>query len=115
MPRPPVPAPSTAPSSPPGWPSTRAPGPGSTRPSASTPSDLPDGIDRSWYVRPTLFAGVDNGMGIAREEIFGPELSVIRYRDEDDAVRIANDSDELGREGLDEFLDTEAISVAPAP
>jgi acyl-CoA reductase-like NAD-dependent aldehyde dehydrogenase len=53
----------------------------------------PDGVDRGWYVRPTLFADVDNGMRIAREEIFGPVLSVIPYGDEDDAVRLANDSD----------------------
>jgi len=53
----------------------------------------PDGLDTGWYVRPTVFAGVDNGMRIAREEIFGPVLSVIPYEDEDDAVRIANDSD----------------------
>jgi acyl-CoA reductase-like NAD-dependent aldehyde dehydrogenase len=129
-------------------------------------ADLPDGVVRGWYVRPTLFADVDNGMRIAREEIFGPVLSVIPYRHEDDAVRIANDSDyglsgsvwtadldrglavarrvragtygvnqpysmdpaapfggvkasgfghELGPEGLDEFLDTKAISVAAAP
>ncbi len=54
---------------------------------------MPDGLDTGWYVRPTLFAGVDNGMRIAREEIFGPVLCVIPYADEDDAVRIANDSD----------------------
>jgi len=54
---------------------------------------LPDGLDTGWYVRPTLFASVDNGMRIAREEIFGPVLCVIPYDDEDDAVRIANDSD----------------------
>jgi acyl-CoA reductase-like NAD-dependent aldehyde dehydrogenase len=127
-------------------------------------TDLPDGVERGWYVRPTLFDGVDNGMRIAREEIFGPVLSVIPYRDEDEAVRIANDSDyglsgsvwtadtdrglgvarrvrtgtfgvnqpysmdpaapfggvkasgfgrELGPEGLDEFLDVKAISIAP--
>ncbi len=124
---------------------------------------LPAGVERGWYVRPTLFADVDNGMRIAREEIFGPVLGVIAYRDEDEAVRLANDSDyglsgsvwtadvdrglavarrvrtgtfgvnqpysmdpaapfggvkasgfgrELGPEGLDEFLDVKAISVA---
>jgi aldehyde dehydrogenase (NAD+) len=54
---------------------------------------MPDGLDRGWYVRPTVFADVDNGMRIAQEEIFGPVLSVIPYDDVDDAVRIANDSD----------------------
>jgi acyl-CoA reductase-like NAD-dependent aldehyde dehydrogenase len=129
-------------------------------------TDLPDGVDRGWYVRPTLFADVGNDMRIAREEIFGPVLSVIPYREADEAVRLANDSDyglsgsvwtadldrglavargvrtgtfgvnqpysmdplapfggvkasgfgrEFGAEGLDEFLDTKAISMAPAP
>ncbi|TMR25472.1 aldehyde dehydrogenase [Nonomuraea turkmeniaca] len=49
--------------------------------------------DRGWYVSPTVFAGVNNDMRIAREEIFGPVLAVIPYEDEADAVRIANDSD----------------------
>ncbi len=49
--------------------------------------------ERGWYVRPTLFADATNEMRIAREEIFGPVLTVLRYRDEDDAIRIANDSD----------------------
>jgi aldehyde dehydrogenase (NAD+) len=49
--------------------------------------------DRGWYVTPTVFAGVTNDMRIAREEIFGPVLSVIPYEDEADAVRIANDSE----------------------
>jgi betaine-aldehyde dehydrogenase len=53
----------------------------------------PEGLDRGWYVRPTLFADVDNTMRIAREEIFGPVLVVIPYDDEEEAVRIANDSD----------------------
>ncbi len=53
----------------------------------------PDGLDRGWYVRPTIFAGVDNTMRIAQEEIFGPVLSVIAYDDVADAVRIANDSE----------------------
>ena len=49
--------------------------------------------DRGWYVRPTLFAEATNDMTIAREEIFGPVLAVIKYTDERDAIRIANDSD----------------------
>lgn len=56
-------------------------------------SALPDGVDRGWYVRPTLFADADNSMRIAREEIFGPVLTVIPYRDEAEAIAIANDSD----------------------
>ena len=54
---------------------------------------LPDEVDRGWYVRPTVFADVDNGMRIAREEIFGPVVCVIAYEDEDDAVALANDSE----------------------
>ena len=124
----------------------------------------PDGLDQGWYVQPTLFADVDNAMRIAQEEIFGPVLSVIPYADDEDAVRIANDSDyglsgsvwtqdakrgmavasrvrtgtfginqpysmdpaapfggvkasgfgrELGREGLEAYLDVKSISVAP--
>jgi acyl-CoA reductase-like NAD-dependent aldehyde dehydrogenase len=126
---------------------------------------LPDGLDRGWYVAPTLFADVDNRMRIAQEEIFGPVLSVIPYDDDDDAVRIADDSDyglsgsvwtadverglglarrirtgsfgvnqpysmdpaapfggvkasgigrEMGREGLDGYLELKSISVAPS-
>jgi acyl-CoA reductase-like NAD-dependent aldehyde dehydrogenase len=48
---------------------------------------------RGWYVRPTLFTDATNDMRIAREEIFGPVLTVLTYRDEEDAIRIANDSD----------------------
>ncbi|CAN5197751.1 aldehyde dehydrogenase [soil metagenome] len=54
---------------------------------------MPDGLDKGWYVRPTIFADVDNQMRIAQEEIFGPVLSVLPYDDVDDAVRIANESD----------------------
>ena len=53
----------------------------------------PAGLRTGWYVEPTVFADVDNGMRIAREEIFGPVVAVIPYEDEADAVRIANDSD----------------------
>jgi acyl-CoA reductase-like NAD-dependent aldehyde dehydrogenase len=49
--------------------------------------------ERGWYVQPTLFVDATNDMRIAREEIFGPVLTVLRYRDEDDAIRIANESD----------------------
>ena len=52
----------------------------------------PDGMNRGFYVRPTVFAGVDNAMTIAREEIFGPVLCVMPYQDEADAIRIANDT-----------------------
>lgn len=52
----------------------------------------PEGIDKGYFVKPTVFANVDNEMTIAREEIFGPVLSIIPYEDEDDAVRIANDT-----------------------
>jgi aldehyde dehydrogenase (NAD+) len=53
----------------------------------------PQGLERGWYVRPTVFADVSNEMRIAQEEIFGPVLAVIPYDTVDDAVRIANDSD----------------------
>ncbi|KQV27509.1 aldehyde dehydrogenase [Rhizobium sp. Root1203] len=52
----------------------------------------PEGLERGWFVRPTVFAGVTNEMRIAREEIFGPVLCVIPYRDEEQAVAIANDT-----------------------
>jgi aldehyde dehydrogenase (NAD+) len=52
----------------------------------------PAGLDRGFYVEPTLFADVDNSMRIAQEEIFGPVLVVIPFDDDDDAVAIANDS-----------------------
>ncbi|HVT67563.1 MAG TPA: aldehyde dehydrogenase [Trebonia sp.] len=52
----------------------------------------PKDLDRGWYVEPTVFGGVDNSSVIAQEEIFGPVLSVIPAADEEDAVRIANDT-----------------------
>ena len=59
----------------------------------ATGGGRPAGLARGWYVEPTVFVDVDNHMRIAREEIFGPVISVIPYDDEADAVRIANDSD----------------------
>lgn len=55
-------------------------------------AEAPARFDRGFWVDPTLFTDVDNSMTIAQEEIFGPVLAVIPYDDEDDAVRIANDS-----------------------
>jgi acyl-CoA reductase-like NAD-dependent aldehyde dehydrogenase len=52
----------------------------------------PQGLNRGYFVEPTLFADVDSGMTIAQEEIFGPVVSVIPYTDVADAIRIANDS-----------------------
>ncbi len=55
-------------------------------------ADPPKGLDRGFYVRPTVFAGVTTHMAIAREEIFGPVLCIMAYDGEDDAVGIANDT-----------------------
>ena len=56
-------------------------------------SDLPDDIEKGFFIKPTIFANVKNNMTIAKEEIFGPVLSIIGYEDENDAIAIANDSD----------------------
>jgi aldehyde dehydrogenase (NAD+) len=55
-------------------------------------TEPPEGLDRGFFVRPSVFSEVDPGMIIAQEEIFGPVLAIQPYEDEDDAVRIANDS-----------------------
>jgi aldehyde dehydrogenase (NAD+) len=52
--------------------------------------DAPE-CGEGWFVQPTIFTGVRNDMRIAQEEVFGPVLSIIRFKDEEDAVRIAND------------------------
>jgi aldehyde dehydrogenase (NAD+) len=52
----------------------------------------PEGVNKGYYVRPTIFANVTNDMTIAREEIFGPVLAILPYKDEEDAVAIANDT-----------------------
>jgi aldehyde dehydrogenase (NAD+) len=53
----------------------------------------PDGLPEGWFVRPTIFTGVTNAMRIAREEIFGPVLSIIAYDGDEQAIAIANDTD----------------------
>jgi aldehyde dehydrogenase (NAD+) len=55
-------------------------------------ADAPEGLDRGYYVQPTIFADVSPDMTIAREEIFGPVLSIMPYDSEDEAVQIANDT-----------------------
>ena len=52
----------------------------------------PEGVSKGFFARPTVFSDVRNDMTIAREEIFGPVLCILPYEDEEDAVRIANDS-----------------------
>ena len=72
----------------------------------------PDGLSEGYYVRPTVFANVDNNMEVARTEIFGPVLVIIGYDDVDDAVAIANDT-EYGLAGYVSGDDTDAVrSVA---
>jgi acyl-CoA reductase-like NAD-dependent aldehyde dehydrogenase len=55
-------------------------------------ADQPEGLPGGYFVKPTIFGKVKNSMAIAQEEIFGPVLSIIAYQDEEEAVRIANDS-----------------------
>lgn len=72
----------------------------------------PSQFEKGYYVEPTLFADVDNSMSIAREEIFGPVLVVIPFDDDDDAVRIANDSPYGLGVGVTSASEERAISVA---
>jgi geranial dehydrogenase len=65
---------------------------GKTEGKVITGGGRPKGVQRGWFVEPTVFADVSNSAVIAQEEIFGPVLSIIRYRDDDEAIRIANDS-----------------------
>jgi aldehyde dehydrogenase (NAD+) len=58
----------------------------------ATGGGRPAGLNRGYYFEPTLFANVDNSMAVAQEEIFGPVISLTAAADEEDAIRIANDS-----------------------
>jgi aldehyde dehydrogenase (NAD+) len=72
----------------------------------------PAHLEKGYFVEPTLFADVDNSMTIAREEIFGPVLVLIPFRDEEDAIRIANDS-EYGLSGaVTSASEERALAVA---
>lgn len=74
--------------------------------------EVPAGLEKGYYVTPTVFADVDNSMRIAQEEIFGPVLVVIAYEDEDDAVRIANDSEYGLSGGVWSADDGHALEIA---
>jgi aldehyde dehydrogenase (NAD+) len=69
---------------------------------------LPEGVNKGFYVRPTIFADVSNDMTIAREEIFGPVLTILGAKDEADAVRIANDTPY----GLAGFVSAPTVEIA---
>ncbi|MFA0810593.1 aldehyde dehydrogenase family protein [Microbulbifer epialgicus] len=56
-------------------------------------TEAPEGLEKGFYVKPTVFADVHNDMGIAREEIFGPVTCLIPYKDMDEAISIANDTE----------------------
>jgi aldehyde dehydrogenase (NAD+) len=72
----------------------------------------PEGLNQGYFVKPTVFANVSNDMTIAKEEIFGPVLCILPYKDEDDAVQIANDTP-YGLSGYVSSEDPEhALSVA---
>jgi aldehyde dehydrogenase (NAD+) len=71
----------------------------------------PDGLETGYYVKPTVFSNVSNEMTISREEIFGPVLCILPYDDDDDAVRIANDT-EYGLSGYVSGEPAHAQSVA---
>ncbi len=75
-------------------------------------AEAPDGLDRGYFVRPTVFSEVTPEMTIAREEIFGPVLAIQPYEDVDDAVRIANDSDYGLAGGVWAGDEEQAIAVA---
>lgn len=68
----------------------------------------PEGLDKGYYVKPTIFSHVTTDMTIAREEIFGPVLSIIGYQDEADAIRIANDT----RYGLSGYVSSADLDRA---
>jgi aldehyde dehydrogenase (NAD+) len=73
---------------------------------------VPEHLEKGYYVEPTVFMDVTNDMTIAREEIFGPVLAVIAYDDEEEAIRIANDSDYGLSAGVWSADDERALAVA---
>ncbi len=74
-------------------------------------ADRPDGVRSGYFIAPTIFSNVSNDMTIAREEIFGPVLSIIAYDTVDNAIEIANDSP-YGLSGYVQGEHQEAVEVA---
>ena len=72
----------------------------------------PAHLDKGYYVEPTLFADVENSMSIAQQEIFGPVLVVVPFDDDDDAVRVANDSEYGLGVGVTSASEERALAVA---
>ena len=75
---------------------------GNSGPPAGGP-ELPNGLNKGYFIKPTIFTNVTNDMRIAKEEIFGPVLSIIPFETEDEAVNIVNDTSY----GLGNYLQTE--------
>jgi acyl-CoA reductase-like NAD-dependent aldehyde dehydrogenase len=75
----------------------------------ATGGGAPDGLDRGFYVAPTVFTGTTNDMRVSRDEIFGPVVAVQTYDSEDEAIKIANDS-EYGLHGAVFTSDDEAAA-----
>jgi aldehyde dehydrogenase (NAD+) len=73
--------------------------------------EKPEGYDKGYYVKPTVFANVTSDMTIAKEEIFGPVLSILKYKSEDEAIEIANDT-EYGLAGYVQGESAHANAVA---
>ena len=71
-------------------------------------TNAPEGYNKGYYIEPTIFANVTNDMTIAREEIFGPVLSILGYNDEEDAINIANET----IYGLSGYVSSENIENA---
>ncbi|PPR16512.1 MAG: 3-succinoylsemialdehyde-pyridine dehydrogenase [Alphaproteobacteria bacterium MarineAlpha9_Bin3] len=73
-------------------------------------TNAPEGYNKGYYIEPTIFANVTNDMTIAKEEIFGPVLSILGYKDEEDAIKIANET----IYGLSGYVSSENIDNAKA-
>ena len=72
----------------------------------ATGGGIPEGFDEGWYVEPTLITDATNDMRVSQEEIFGPVTALIPFDDEDEAIRLANDS-EFGLSGCVFTADTD--------